>query len=378
MAKEILTGIYKITNLDNGKMYVGQAKDIYSRWSQHKSGLRGNYHENGRLQNSWNCHGEGKFTFEIIELCDAEELDEREIYWINQLRTYVGFEDCNGYNLTLGGGGTKYVREVLQFDLDGNFIREWNSARDASVALGINIQAINCCCLKMYKYGKGYIWIYKEDYIDETSLEWYLDRKELNRVLQYDKNANLVKVYESLAEAKKKVGQSVCSCVTHNNATAYGYIFVYESEKDMITKEYCDWAFTLLNNICNKPFVQLDKDANIVKRYNSLREATEDGYNEKMINDCIRGLRNKYKGYVWAYEESLYLYTKDRCNELFNKKEPNYRGVPILQYKDDVLINRYEALSKVPSEFLKTNIAECCKGRKPQYKGFVWKYDLDD
>lgn len=70
MAREVLTGIYKITNLDNGKMYVGQATDIYRRWDEHKRALNSNHHDNNYLQNSWNLHGETSFAFDIIELCD--------------------------------------------------------------------------------------------------------------------------------------------------------------------------------------------------------------------------------------------------------------------------------------------------------------------
>jgi len=44
-----MTGIYKITNLDNGKMYVGQAVDINRRWKDHKRLLNKNQHGNSHL-----------------------------------------------------------------------------------------------------------------------------------------------------------------------------------------------------------------------------------------------------------------------------------------------------------------------------------------
>ena len=43
------------------------------------------------------------FTFEVIEECKKEELDEKEKYWIKQYNSFLGFENCNGYNMTLGG-----------------------------------------------------------------------------------------------------------------------------------------------------------------------------------------------------------------------------------------------------------------------------------
>ena len=376
--REVKTGIYKITNLDNGKMYVGQAIDIYDRWDSHIRKLKSGNHDNSYLQNSWNLHGKEKFKFDILELCDYTELDEREIYWIDKLKTYKYRNDSNGYNLTLGGQGYRVVHEVLQFDLNGNFLNEWQNGVVAAAALGISYTKIYGVLSKRHKYTDNYIFIYKEEYKDSNSLAWYLDRKYNNRVLQYDRNGTLINSWNNVKQAEAELGYNIGPCVSHITYTCHDYIFIYEKEKDIINKEYCEWAYTRINNTCNNPFYKLDSDGNILKRYSSLREAENDGYTEKMVNDCIRGLRNKYKGFIWAYENNIDLYTKEYCNELFNKQEPNYRGVPILQYKDNVLINRYEKLADVPSEFVKTNIAECCKGRKPQYKGFTWRYDLDE
>jgi group I intron endonuclease len=79
-------GIYLITNEIGVKKYVGQSRNIFERWKQHKEGLRNNCHHNQYLQNSWNVHGETKFTFDVIEFCAEELLDEREQHWIETLK----------------------------------------------------------------------------------------------------------------------------------------------------------------------------------------------------------------------------------------------------------------------------------------------------
>lgn len=86
MAAEIVSGIYSIRNKKNGKLYIGSAVNISSRWTKHLSGLRLGKHENCRLQNSWVKHGESEFQFEVIELvADKSKLIAREQFWIDSL-----------------------------------------------------------------------------------------------------------------------------------------------------------------------------------------------------------------------------------------------------------------------------------------------------
>ena len=100
--KDIVCGIYMIQNLVNQKVYIGQSVDIYSRWDEHICALRGGYHANKHLQRSWNKHKEYNFEFSIVEKCDENKLDEKEIYWITENDSYY-----NGYNQTKGGGGVR-------------------------------------------------------------------------------------------------------------------------------------------------------------------------------------------------------------------------------------------------------------------------------
>lgn len=51
---------------------------------------------------------------------------------------------------------------ILQYDLDGNFIREWDGISDAAKALGGYSANIMRCCQKEFKYAYGYVWRYKD------------------------------------------------------------------------------------------------------------------------------------------------------------------------------------------------------------------------
>jgi len=91
------SGIYKIQNLINGKVYIGSTNCFRVRWNTHKSKLRINKHFNYHLQSSWNKYGEDIFRFEIVEfVTDLELLHIREQVWIDTVKSY---ERKNGYNI---------------------------------------------------------------------------------------------------------------------------------------------------------------------------------------------------------------------------------------------------------------------------------------
>lgn len=80
------TGIYKITNTTNGRIYIGSATNLTQRKGDHFSKLRKQIHRNRYLQNSYNLHGKDAFQFNIIEFCDRGILVEREQFYIDTLK----------------------------------------------------------------------------------------------------------------------------------------------------------------------------------------------------------------------------------------------------------------------------------------------------
>lgn len=67
-------GIYKFTNLINGKIYIGQSVDIDRRLKEHKR------RDEQRIDKAIKKYGFENFNFEIIELCSPDKLDELENY----------------------------------------------------------------------------------------------------------------------------------------------------------------------------------------------------------------------------------------------------------------------------------------------------------
>lgn len=99
--------IYKIENKVNGKVYVGQTVvGVNVRVGQHFSSLRHNKHNNDYLQRAWGKYGEENFIPTIIEECPIDELDNKEVQWIEHYRNTVG-----SYNLESGGNKRKRHHE---------------------------------------------------------------------------------------------------------------------------------------------------------------------------------------------------------------------------------------------------------------------------
>lgn len=92
------SGIYIIKNLVNNKVYVGSSINLESRKSKHFWMLRKNIHDNEYLQKSYNKYGENCFLFDVVELCDLEDLIIKENYYIEK---YESNELSKGYNLAL-------------------------------------------------------------------------------------------------------------------------------------------------------------------------------------------------------------------------------------------------------------------------------------
>lgn len=77
------SGIYRITNIVNGKIYIGSSVNLMKRQSRHSLNLRKGIHENRYLQRSFNLYGEESFVIDILEYCKKESLIEREQFWLD-------------------------------------------------------------------------------------------------------------------------------------------------------------------------------------------------------------------------------------------------------------------------------------------------------
>lgn len=257
-----MVGIYKIENKVNGKIYVGQSIDIDTRWYNHRNELNGNRHCNEHLQNAWNKYGENSFEFIIIEECTLDNIDEREIYWIDY---YNSMDPGYGYNMTAGGQGrhgyswseeykeylssVRNPEAVLQLDLNGKIIERWRSGSYAARSTGFPSSGImNCVRDDGDQYQcHGYIWVYESKYYsDDFNIDEYikLHIKPRPRIFEYDLYGNLVRIWNNAVEIRNEFGsksviyKSLTCVLNHDRRSIQGKIFLYENDDFKLTEEY--------------------------------------------------------------------------------------------------------------------------------------------
>lgn len=269
MQKETTYEVYRLTNTVNNKIYVGATTDGAGvRFNQHirKANAGSDYPFHQAIRE----FGDKSFRLDILEMCSSfEEMNEREAYWIATLRST---NSEIGYNKKVGGGihlhddvskrkignvhrgkTSEQRKPVLQYDKDGNFIKEYVSLTEALVETSIAKTSILRVIRKeatRFSKKNPYIWVYKEvdqevkakinpsDYYKDLNYEVKISDKfkakratfhrtdgnfemSATPVEQYDLNGKLIGKFRSLSEATKITGISQATIRKYINDENY-------------------------------------------------------------------------------------------------------------------------------------------------------------
>lgn len=216
-------GIYKIENLINHKIYIGQSVEIEKRWQKHLSAK-----DDFVIHRALHKYGKENFSFQIIEECNLLDLDKKEKYWI----TYYNSLVPNGYNMIQGGNngaGFAKGKKVLQYSLNGEFLEEYSSANQASLITGIDHWSICACCRGEYRQAGGYQWKYSEDKEKEIKS---IKKRTNYEVLQIDvKTDEIIQEFSSIKEATAKTNiasSTICNVCNGKGKTAGGFKWKYK------------------------------------------------------------------------------------------------------------------------------------------------------
>lgn len=196
-----VVGIYCITNLINNKKYFGQSVNIIPRIRTHKLRLIRGEHKNLHLQSAWNFYGEQNFQFDIIEECSENELDVREVFYIENFNT---INRLFGYNLDSGGNKNKHrsreTREKMSKIMSGRVVSDETKLRLSKALSG----------RKMHENTRKALQIAKENLSPESRK--IMSEKARNRTMSNStrKKLSIIKSGKPISEThKEKISNSM-------------------------------------------------------------------------------------------------------------------------------------------------------------------------
>jgi predicted GIY-YIG superfamily endonuclease len=245
--------VYFIKCIINNKIYVGSTKNHKQRTDRHLNDLKLKKHHSKHLQRSWDLYGEENFSFGILEETTINELLIKEEFWINKLKS---FNRKFGYNIlkkpksregvkhsekskkliskNSASRGKYYEfsirgsKKIYQYNINGDFIKEWLSIKEASDKLKIINKNISKCVLGERNVAGDFMWF---DEFKGNKIPSYCKYK---KVIQISLNGDIIKTYEKLSdvinENKNFTYQPLWSVCNNLRPTAYGFIWKYKNE----------------------------------------------------------------------------------------------------------------------------------------------------
>lgn len=211
--------IYMVTNLLDGRKYIGATSDSLSRRkSDHM--IKGGKGLGSRFQEALKTYGKEAFEWEQIDTATSlNELAEKESQYVLQYETQE-----EGYNTDRGGG---FQKSIYQYDFEtGVILSTFSSLLEASLSVGVHPKTISKACLGEIKNCRGYSWSYtlSDRYQPDP------DRRT-KKVFQFNTRGGFIDSFDSVAEASRATGvnkSSIAKCCRGIYSYAGDYLWKYQ------------------------------------------------------------------------------------------------------------------------------------------------------
>ena len=207
--------IYKATNVVTGEIYVGATTvSLQERINDHYNKATKNYGH--KFQNAIREYGFESFIWEQIDTgINTDELALKEKYYIQKFDSFH-----NGYNSDRGGG---FKKTIYQYNLTGELESTFQSLEEASKSSSISEESISHACIGDRKTSNGFYWTYTSTFDLKEDI-----RKK--KVILYDYEGELVKVFDSISEASKATEvnkSSIAKCCRGERKKAGDFIWKF-------------------------------------------------------------------------------------------------------------------------------------------------------
>lgn len=267
-----MIGIYKITNLLNQKVYIGQSIDIKKRWKEHCITI-----DNCAIHQAIQKYGKENFSFEVLEECDQSLLNVKEIYYIEKYNSYY-----NGYNMTLGGEGASHP--VKLSDNEVNQIITLLKENQFSLSEIADFFSVSTKTISDINLGKSRRKEGCEYPIRKNAFSSQIPEKDFLLKKLKDTKGNFSQLAKDYEVSEMTIRNW---CKTYNFST-----------------QRKDYGFIDDQSYHSNAVICYDKNWTIIAEYSSLRKAAA-ALGKKSASGLTKALkegRYEYSGYYWKYK----------------------------------------------------------------------------
>lgn len=234
-------GIYMIINILNNHKYIGSTNNFKRRLTRHRAELRKDRHHSLYLQRAYNKYGEDKFLVYILEKCspikDTLIFLEQKYLDLNPEYNIEKIADRRFTKQTkLKVNRVKHA--VQQYDLNGVFIREFDSITQAAKWCGNKNKhpQISMCCQGKLIQACGYLWKYKNDDRDVREVVKTHCNKGI-KVDQLDLNGKYIRTFDNMRIAAESIGSvqnisAINRVCRGQKKTAFGFKWKYHKDNN--------------------------------------------------------------------------------------------------------------------------------------------------
>ena len=295
--------VYITINLCNGKFYIGVHRtnpntfDGYIGCGIYRASQATKDYV---LHKAVRKYGYENFKRTIIKIFPDNEEGRKQAFELEAiLVNETLLKSKSTYNTALGESTTEnLMKTVYMFDLNGNYLRSFKSAREAAAYIQPDNQdnarsAIKNNCLGTTSSSYGYFWSYTKEFTYKN--------ERVKEVAQYTINGKFLRTFKSITEAEVALSLNDIAQAIYKKGSAGGYQWRYfEGDTSDIP--------TLVNVKTKNlflPIIMFDKSGKIIKKFDCVKQCVNE-YPElsaSQINRVLNKTIKSHKGYTFKYQD---------------------------------------------------------------------------